>query len=392
MDRVVTGIERLLGDRRDLVAHRRVGLLAHPASTTAGLAHALDVLIEAGAEVEILFGPEHGFAGEAQDMEPVDGVRAGPRGLPLRSLYGRDSSSLAPRAADLAGLEAVVVDLCDVGSRYYTFVWTAVLCLRACRVAGVGLVALDRPNPLGGTAVEGAPQEPGLCSFVGLLPVSNRHGLTLCELLALAARADGTADALEVVPMLGWRRDMLFADTGLPWVMPSPNMPTFDTALVYPGLCLLEGTWASEGRGTTRPFEILGAPGVDGIALAARLHGMGLPGVRFRPLSFKPSFHKHAGESCGGVQIHVTDARAFLPYRTGVAVLLALEAEAGERFTWRNAPYEFVAESPAIDLLAGSALVREGVERGASLDEIAATWAAGEREFAEARREFFLYE
>ncbi|MDD5305902.1 MAG: DUF1343 domain-containing protein [Deltaproteobacteria bacterium] len=391
MARVVTGLERLLVDRRNLVAGRRVGLVAHPASTTSGLTHALDVLLEAGAEVEILFGPEHGFAGEAQDMEPVDGVRHGPRGLPLRSLYGCVESSLAPRGEDLAGLEALVVDLFDVGSRYYTFAWTAVLCLRACHAAGVRLVALDRPNPLGGAAVEGAPQEPSLCSFVGLLPVSNRHGLTLAELLALAARADGTADALEIVPMLGWRREMLFADTDLPWVMPSPNMPAFDTALVYPGQCLLEGTWASEGRGTTRPFEIFGAPGVDGVALAARLGRMGLRGARFRPLAFKPSFQKHTGELCGGVQIHVEDARAFLPYRTGVAALLALKAEAGDRFAWRVAPYEFVSGAPAVDLLAGTPLVREAVESGASIDEVAATWAAGERAFDEARREFFLY-
>jgi uncharacterized protein YbbC (DUF1343 family) len=322
----------------------------------------------------------------------VGGEIRGPRGLPLVSLYGATEATLSPRPEHLADVDALVVDLADVGARYYTFVWTAVLCLRACHRAGVDAIVLDRPNPLGGEAIEGAPQREGYLSFVGLLPIPNRHGMTISEIARLAARREGTADALTVVEMEGWRRGTELADTSVPWVMPSPNMPTPDTALVYPGACLLEATWASEGRGTTRPFELVGAPGVAPKELARRLEAERLPGVRFRPVSFRPTFHKHAGRSCGGVQIHVTERRAFLPYRTGVALLVALKAAAGGAFSWRRDAYEFVADIPAIDLLAGGDEIRRGVESGASTRELAATWADGERCFAEARREFQFYE
>jgi uncharacterized protein YbbC (DUF1343 family) len=392
MSTVTLGVEKLLAERRALVAGRRIGLVAHPASVDRRLAHALDLLLAAGADVRVLFGPEHGFAGEAQDMEPVGAELRGPRGLPLHSLYGATAATLAPAPEQLAGLDALVVDLADVGARYYTFVWTAVLCLRACHRAGIELIVLDRPNPLGGEAVEGAPQGDGFLSFVGLLPVAVRHGLTIGEIARLAARREGTGDALTVVPMAGWRRAMWPDETGLPWVLPSPNMPTPETALVYPGGCLLEATWASEGRGTTRPFELVGAPGIDAARLARRLEAERLPGVRFRPASFRPTFQKHAGRSCGGVQLHVTDRRAFLPVRTGVALLVALKAEAGDGFAWRRDAYEFVEAIPAIDLLAGGDDIRRGVEAGATTAELAAGWVEGERRFADARREFQIYD
>lgn len=393
MNRTVLGIEKLARDpkARKLIDGRCVGLVAHPASTDSNLAHAVDVLAGAGARIPALFGPEHGFGGEAQDMEPVGGAAKGPGGLPIYSLYGKDEESLAPPRDALDGVEALVVDLFDVGSRYYTFIWTSVLCLRICHELGVHLILADRPNPLGGQRVEGAPQDGGFLSFVGLSPASNRHGLTAGELVSMAAKREGIEDALHVVPMEGWRRSMLFGETGLPWVMPSPNMPTFDTALVYPGMCLIEGTWASEGRGTTRPFELVGAPGIRGRSMADRLEKRNLQGVHFRPVSFKPGFQKHAGQICGGVQLHVTDRLAFSSYRTGVAVLLALKAEAGDDFQWRDKPYEFVTDRPAIDLLTGSTAVRRGVEQGASLEEIERTWLAGEAEFREYRRRFFLY-
>jgi uncharacterized protein YbbC (DUF1343 family) len=391
MAAVLTGLDRIGGEAESVVRGRRVGLVAHPASVDASLRHALDVLIEAGARVEVLFGPEHGFGGESQDMEPVDGAGLGPGGLPLHSLYGSDEDSLAPADEQIAGLDALVVDLADVGSRYYTFVWTAALCLRACHRLGVELVLLDRPNPLGGDIVEGAPQKSGHLSFVGLHPVANRHGMTPGELLRLSGDLDGTRDALTVVEMRGWNRRMRFSETGLPWVMPSPNMPTEETAAVYPGSCLIEGSWASEGRGTTRPFELIGAPEVEPFALASHLKGMRLAGARFRPLSFKPAFQKHAGRACGGVQIHVTDPRCFASYRVGVALLLALRAEAGEEFRWRGGPYEFVSDRPAIDLLTGSDEVRRGVEAGAELEEIAGTWKEGESLFAHSRLEYLLY-
>lgn len=390
-DRPTLGIEELIRNEFGLLRGKKLGLVAHPASVTPTLEHALDALLAAGARVEALFGPEHGFGGEAQDMEPVMGQTRGPHGLPLFSLYGAGEESLTPPPSVLDALDALVVDLADVGSRYYTFVWTALLCLRACHETGIPLILADRPNPLGGDRVEGAPQKAGFLSFVGLKAVSNRHGMTPGELVGMAAAHEGLEEALITVPMKGWDRSSTFRQTGLPWVMPSPNMPTPDTALVYPGLCLIEGTWASEGRGTTRPFELVGAPGIDGRRLASALDEMALPGVRFRPHSFKPGFQKHSGAVCGGVQVHVTDARSFLPYRTGVAVLVALRAEAGESFEWRHAPYEFVADIPAIDLLTGSDQVRLGVESGATLEELAATWREGEIGFHETRRKFLLY-
>ena len=392
MSFVTLGIERFLSERKSWIAGRRLGLVAHPASVDRRLEHTLDLLAAAGADVRALFGPEHGFAGEAQDMVPVGGAARGPRGLPLASLYGATEATLSPAPEQLADLDALLIDLADVGARYYTFAWTAVLCVRACHRAGIDAVVLDRPNPLGGAAIEGAPQRDGFLSFVGLHPIPNRHGMTLGEIARFAAQREGTADALTVIGLDGWRRGMWLEDTGAPWVMPSPNMPTPDTALVYPGACLLEATWASEGRGTTRPFELVGAPGVVPEELARRLEAERLPGVRFRPASFLPTFHKHAGRSCGGVQIHVTDRRAFLPYRTGIALLVALKAAAGDAFEWRREAYEFVADVPAIDLLTGGDEIRLGVEAGASTRELAATWEEGERDFAEARREFLFYE
>lgn len=390
MKRVYLGIERLVSTQPKRIRGRKVGLLAHAASVDGGFRHTLDVLKDAGADVRRLFGPEHGFGAEAQDMEPVAAPRTGPKGIPLVSLYGSDEASLTPPSEALEDIEVLVIDLCDVGSRYYTFVWTAVLCLRACSRAGVEVIVADRPNPLSGHIVEGKAQAPGYLSFVGLLPIPNRHGMTIGEIATWAARREGLDGVLTVVPMEGWRRDMWYDDTGLPWVMPSPNMPTLDTATVYPGACLLEGTWASEGRGTTRPFELFGAPQIDPEKLARSLEAMGLPGARFRPTMFKPAFQKHAGKLCGGVQLHVTDRELFRPYETGVAALLALRGVAPETFAWRSEPYEFVSERPAVDLLTGGDEVRLGIEAGAKLPELAATWRS-DRSFEEERREFLLY-
>ena len=390
MNTIILGIDRLTADRT--LAHRRVGLLAHPASVNRRLRHTLATLKESGAQLEILFGPEHGFSGEAQDMEPVPDRKTHPSGLPLVSLYGDTAESLAPSKSDLTGLDAMVVDLMDVGARYYTFVWTALLALRACHKAGVEMYLADRPNPISGVAVEGSPhQHPDFLSFVGLKPIANRHGLTMGEILTLAAKEEGLLDALTVVRMTGWRRDMFFDETGHPFVPPSPNMPTLETALVYPGMCLLEGTWASEGRGTTKPFELFGAPGVDSTTLAKRMTDFTLPGVRFRPATFKPGFQKHHDRLVGGVQIHVTDRRRFLPYKTGVAALLALKREMPSSFEWRHAPYEFVSDRPAIDLLTGSGAVREIVDNQGSLADAEATWKPGEISFVEQREDYLLY-
>jgi uncharacterized protein YbbC (DUF1343 family) len=333
-------------------------------------------------------------------MIGVEGNRDPRTGIPVTSLYGETVESLVPTAAELADVDVLLIDLQDVGSRYYTFIWTMALCLQGAARAGVATLVLDRPNPIGGVAIEGGEVESWAESFVGLGSVPVRHGLTIGEVARLVRvgmpwgghRFAKPLDCdLQVVAMRGWRRGDDFERAGLPWVLPSPNMPTVDTALVYPGLCLLEGTNVSEGRGTTRPFEILGAPFVDGNRLAEGLAAEGLPGVRFRPLSFRPTFHKFAGQVCGGVQIHVTERAAFRPFLTGVAILRALRAHAGEAFRWRTEKYEFVSDRPAIDLLTGGDAIRKGIEAGASLEALRATWQSAEEAFAERRLSSLLY-
>ncbi len=388
--RVRTGLERLLDDEARLVVGRRIGLICNPTSVDAELRHAADLLLARGdVKLDVLFGPEHGVRGEAQDMDAVEAGRDPITGLRCHSLYGADVGSLEPTDAMLEGLDALVFDIQDIGTRYYTFVWTMALAMRACARRGIDMIVLDRPNPIGGTQVEGGLVAPGFDSFVGLYPVAVRHGMTAGEIARFVNDACGIGCALTVVAMQGWRRDMYFRETRLPWVLPSPNMPTVETALVYPGMCLVEGTEISEGRGCTRPFEIFGAPYIDGVRLAEELSG--LPGVRLRPLVFRPTFHKHAGKGCGGLQIHVYARGEFLPFKTGVGVLRAIKKLWPEHFRWRDKPYEFVTTIPAIDLLCGSAEVRQGIESGAALDDIAATWRKPEAEFVEHRRPYLLY-
>ena len=384
LDRIAAGDEEALR----LLRGRKLGLLAHPASVDRRLRHAHVVLQEAGCDVRVLFGPEHGYGGEAQDMIAVGSERAS-SGLAVYSLYGAREEDLSPRAEWLAGLDAVVVDLQDVGSRYYTFVWTAVLMLRACAAAGVQLIVLDRPNPLGGTRVLGGAQRPGYRSFVGLHDVAVQHGMTIGELCRLAAERERIDRAhLHVLPMRGYARELAYEATGLPWVLPSPNMPTLDTARVYPGGCLLEGTNLSEGRGTTRPFEIFGAPFVDGHALARAVQP---PGARVRALSFIPGFQKHAGQRCGGVQVHVTDPERFDAYSAYLQLIAAIAAQAGDAFRFRTETYEFVSDRPALDLLCGGPEVRELIAAGKPLDEWLAEDARAALRFASERQPYLLY-
>jgi uncharacterized protein YbbC (DUF1343 family) len=324
-------------------------------------------------------------------MIPVGSVAppAEESGPPVYSLYGDCEEDLWPRPEWLQGLDAVVIDLQDVGSRYYTYVWTAVCMLERAAAAGVQAVVLDRPNPLGGSRVEGAPQRPGYRSFVGLRDVAVRHGMTLGEICTMAAAEDGLDEAaLAVVPVRGWRRERTQPETGLPWVLPSPNMPTYETARVYPGGCLLEGTNLSEGRGCTRPFEIWGAPYLDGAALAREVE---IPGATLRPLSFSPTFHKHAGERCGGVQVHVTDEATFEPYAAYLKLIAGARRVAGEAMAWRAEPYEFVGDRPAIDLLTGGPEYRELVDAGGDLDEYLVRDREAAAKWAEARAEHLLY-
>jgi uncharacterized protein YbbC (DUF1343 family) len=370
----------------------RVGLVCHPPSIDNQLRHAVDLLAEApGVTLTALFGPEHGYHGQAQDLVQVGDEQETKSGLRIHSLYGKTFESLRPAEELLRGLDALVIDLQDVGSRYYTYQATMLLCLEAAGEQRLKTIVLDRPNPIGGILVEGPSVHSGFESFLGLHPIPTRHGMTLGELARLYQAELRLAGELVVVPCEGWRRDMDFEATGLTWVLPSPNMPTVDTALVYPGQCLLEGTNLSEGRGTTRPFELCGAPWIDPIRLAVRLEQQELPGVRFRPARFEPTFHKFAGRLCGGVQVHVTDRRAFRPVRTGLALLAALRDLSGGRFAWRTEPHEFVADRPAIDLLFGSDRERHGLEAGVPANELTSAWETEEGAFRQRRREFLLY-
>lgn len=389
---VETGLDRIANSDDSvlkLLRGRKVGLLAHPASVDSKLRHARDVLVSAGCDIVALFGPEHGYGGEAQDMIGVTDARDTETGAPIYSLYGKWPENLSPRPEWLEGIDTIVIDLQDVGSRYYTFVWTAALMLRAAARAGVHTLVLDRPNPLGGDVTEGAPQRGGYRSFVGLYDVAVRHGMTIGEISERVRRLEGISqDALTVIPIRGYQRSMLWADTGLPWVLPSPNMPTPETALVYPGGCLLEGTNLSEGRGCTRPFEIWGAPYVDGKRLASEVVA---PGLSARPLTFTPTFHKHAKQLCGGVQVHVTDAsvaRSFVYYAQMVATV---RRHAGADMAWRTEEYEFETKRPAIDLLTGGPELRQLIDHNASLDEWIATQDAGARTFWSERAVDLLY-
>jgi uncharacterized protein YbbC (DUF1343 family) len=370
---VRTGLDVLLSDRLSLLRGRRIGLLAHQASVNASLDHAAVLLREVrSARLTRLFAPEHGLWGAAQDHAPIAGARDPVTGLAVASLYGLRRE---PTPAMLAGLDALIIDLQDVGSRYYTFVWTTALAMRACARAGVEVIVLDRPNPLGGSVIEGNVPDPAFASFVGLYPLPARHGLTIGEAARWLALTHGLRPRLTVVEMRGWRRRMLWEDTSVPWVPPSPNMPTPDTARVYPGGCLFEGTNLSEGRGTTRPFEWVGAPYLDAHAYAEALGELRLPGVQFRPARFTPTFHKWAGRLCGGVQIHVTDRARFKPFATGLGVIGTARKLGRRRFAWRRPPYEFERRRLPIDILLGTDRIRRAMERGRTVNEVERDWA-----------------
>lgn len=373
------GIDRLSGGQLSNLRRRLrgsdVAVLTHAAAVDRRGRHLLAVLEELGIQPRLVFTPEHGFDAVAEAEEQVpsgEPAPDSPTSAPLVSLYGTTLESLRPERAQLEGLGALVIDLCDVGSRYYTYVWTALLTARAAAEAGVHVVVLDRPNPISGdpALLEGAPQKEGFTSFVGLEPLPIRHCLTVGEIIAHFFARDakplGPEGALSVVSTLGWERLRTAAAWDRPFVLPSPNMPTLETALVYPGGCLLEGTNLSEGRGTTVPFQMVGAPFLHGYELAEALRNAALPGVLVRPASFRPTFDKHSGQLCRGVMLHVTDTASFRPVTTYLTLIALARAQAPEAFELRTSPYEFETAIPPFDLLTGSGEAREALMAGAS--------------------------
>jgi len=382
------GSEKLIAG--GTLKNKRVGVVSNPASIDARFQHIVDTFATSkDVKLAAIFGPQHGFRSDVQDnMIETSHNRDARRGVPVYSLY---SETREPTAEMLKGLDALVVDLQDVGSRIYTFVYTMANCLRAGKKHGVPVIVCDRPNPIGGTSIDGPMLLAGFESFVGQFPIPLRHAMTIGELARFFNDACGLGADLTVVPMDNWKRSMHYDETGLPWVMPSPNMPTLETAVVYPGTVLFEGTNVSEGRGTTRPFELIGAPWVDAELLAEKLAAHRLPGAYFRPAVFEPTFQKHAKEPCGGCQIHVLDRDKYPAVQSAVAILIEMRAQNPAKFQWRQPPYEYEHEQLPFDILAGSSDLRLQIEAGVPAPTISGSWQSGLDKFAEQRAPFLLY-
>ncbi|MFB7172040.1 exo-beta-N-acetylmuramidase NamZ domain-containing protein [Streptomyces sp. NPDC056254] len=386
--RVRTGFERLAADGYALLAGQKVGVVTNPTGITADARHLVDVMhADERVDLVAVFGPEHGFRGTAQAGDSEGASRDPATGLPVYDTYDKSGQRLAD-VFTAAGIDTVVFDIQDVGARFYTYIWTLYDCMRAAALAGKAVVVLDRPNPVGGRRAAGPVLERPYASFVGREPIALAHGMTAAELARLfngefLGAGNGSAGPvrLATVPMSGWRRRAFFGETGLPWVPPSPNMPTPETALAYAGTCLFEGTNLSEGRGTTTPFEVLGAEGVDR-RWAEAANGLGLPGVWFREAYFTPTFSKHVGKVCGGVRLIVHDREAFDPVRTGIGLLVTAR-RVWSGFGWRADHW--------IDRLTGSDRVRGLVDAGAGVEEIAGDWAAGLARFEAVRARYLLY-
>jgi uncharacterized protein YbbC (DUF1343 family) len=384
------GLERLLdGPDRKLIKGQRIGLVCNPASIDSRLVHASDRLASGDWTLTALFGPQHGFRSDLQEnMIESPHAHDARRRVPVHSLY---SETREPTAEMLADVDVLVIDLQDVGTRIYTYIYTMANCLRAARRHGVRVVVCDRPNPINGDDIEGLTLDPAYESFVGQFAIPMRHGLTIGEAARMFNDHFGINAAVDVVPMDGWTRSMYFDATGLPWVLPSPNIPTLDTAIVYPGAVLFEGTLLSEGRGTTRPFELIGAPWIDGERFAEGMNARRLPGAYFRPVFFEPTFHKQANRLCGGCQIHVTDRKTFEPMRAAVEMLAEFKREAPSEKLWRDPPYEYEHIKPPIDILYGSDRLRTGTDAGEDPAAIMKDWRRDEAAFRELRRKFLLY-
>jgi uncharacterized protein YbbC (DUF1343 family) len=393
----MSGVQVKLGSTRLLesgaLGGKRIGLVCNPASVDHRLLHLVDLMLaDQAVDLVALFGPQHGFRSDVQDnmiesphTEFTTGAR---KRIPVYSLY---SDTREPTAAMLRDVDTLVIDLQDIGTRIYTYMYTMANCMRAARARGVKVVVCDRPNPIGGLEVEGITLEPGHESFVGQFPIPTRHGMTIGELARLFNEHFAIGAELEVIPMEGWRRSMYWDDTGLPWVMPSPNIPTLESAVAFPGTVHLEGTNASEGRGTTRPFELVGAPWVSAEVFAARLNARHLPGAYFRPVVFEPTFQKHARVACGGCQIHVRDRLAFRPVLTGAAIIEEIRAANPSAFAWKPPPYEYEQDKVPIDVIAGSSSFRRAIDAGERAEQIADRWAASVADFRNLQRDYLLY-
>jgi uncharacterized protein YbbC (DUF1343 family) len=382
------GSERLLDS--PLLDGKRVGVVCNPASVDGELRHIADRLAaRSRTNLRAIFGPQHGFRSDVQEnMIETRHAHDELRRVPVYSLY---SETREPTDAMLADLDLLVIDLQDVGTRIYTYIYTMANCLIAARKHGLKALVCDRPNPIGGVAVDGPMLVHGFESFVGQYPIPMRHGMTIGELARLFNEHFGIGADLDVLPMQHWRREMYWEATALPWVMPSPNIPTVDTAVVYPGTVIFEGTNVSEGRGTTKPFELVAAPWAIAERFAATMNRLELPGVRFRPVVFEPTFHKHAGTPCGGCQIHVLDRTVYPAAETGVALITAFRQAGPDHFAWREPPYEYEHTKLPFDILAGSSELRRQIDSGLSARDIARSWEAGIQEFTRIRERFLLY-
>ncbi len=385
------GIERLLDENLDLIRGQRIGLVCNQASVMPDtFAHAADVF---GAREEFalttLFGPQHGIRGDVQDnmIETPHSVDER-TGKPVYSLY---SETREPTAEMVKDIDAFVIDLQDIGCRIYTFNYTMANCMRAAKQFGKKVIVCDRPNPINGNDIEGNITEDPFKSFVGQFELPTRHGMTCGELARMFNEYFEIGCDLEVVEMTGWSREMWGDETGLPWVLPSPNMPTVDTAVVFPATVHIEGTELSEGRGTTKPFEINGAPFIDPYAWVAELDKFNFAGVAFRHSYFRPTFQKWASQTCGGVQIHVTDREAFTPVIVGIAMIKTAYEMYTDKFEWKRDPYEYVFDVNPFDVVCGTDKMRKQIEGGVSLAEVEADWEDGLSAFREARKPYLLY-
>jgi uncharacterized protein YbbC (DUF1343 family) len=391
MTRTKLGIECLLEERIDIIRGLRVGLVCNQASVLPEtFRHAADVFADNNEfKLTTLFGPQHGIRGDVQyNMIETPHVRDARTGIMVYSLY---SETREPTEEMLADLDAIVVDLQDVGCRIYTFIYTMANCMRAAKRFGKKVIVCDRPNPIGGNSVEGNITEDAFKSFVGQFELPTRHGMTIGELAKMFNEHFGIGCDLEVVEMTGWSRDMWSDETGLPWILPSPNIPDVDTCVVFPATVHVEGTELSEGRGTTLPFFLNGAPFIDAYAWAAELRKFNFHGVAFREAYFRPTFCEFAGETCGGVQIHITDRNSFTPVIVGIAMVKTVYDMYPDKFQWRQTAYEYVFDKNPFDVICGTDKIRKQLESGVSIKGIEADWTKGLEEFRKARKPFLLY-